>query len=95
MEYDSMIHKMHAFVPSLIGMRKVEGNYKIEELSTCTEMIYLLPEMASKNAQGGKGDGKLFYYIMQMREIRECFKKIKYISSGINGSEPFECISAY
>ena len=32
MEYGSMIHKMHAFVPSLIGMRKVEGNYEIEEI---------------------------------------------------------------
>ena len=31
-KYGSMIHKMHVFVPSVIGMRKVEGNYKIEEI---------------------------------------------------------------
>ena len=31
-KYGSMIHKMHAFVPSVIGMKKVEGNYKIEEI---------------------------------------------------------------
>ena len=31
-KYGSMIHKMHAFVPSVIGMRKVEGNNKIEEI---------------------------------------------------------------
>ena len=31
-KYGSMIHKMHAFVPSVIGMRKVEENYKIEEI---------------------------------------------------------------
>ena len=26
-KYGSMIHKMHVFVPSVIEMRKVEGNY--------------------------------------------------------------------
>ena len=31
-KYGSMVHKMHVFVPSVIGMRKVEGNYKIEEI---------------------------------------------------------------
>ena len=31
-KYGSMIYKIHAFVPSVIGMRKVEGNYKIEEI---------------------------------------------------------------
>ena len=30
-KYGSMIHKMHVFVPSVIGMKKVEGNYKIEK----------------------------------------------------------------
>ena len=27
-----MIHKMHAFVPSVIGMGNVEGNNKIDEI---------------------------------------------------------------
>ena len=31
-KYGSVIHKMHAFVPSVIRMRKVEGNYKIEKI---------------------------------------------------------------
>ena len=31
-KYGSMIHEMHAFVLSLIGMGKVERNYKIEEV---------------------------------------------------------------
>ena len=31
-KYGSMIHKIHAFVPSVIGMRKVERNYKIKEI---------------------------------------------------------------
>ena len=30
-KYGSMIHKMHVFVPSVIGMKKVEGNYQIEK----------------------------------------------------------------
>ena len=30
-KYGSMIHKMHAFVPSVIGMGKGEGNNKIEK----------------------------------------------------------------
>ena len=32
-KYDSIIHKMHVFVPSVIGMRKVEGNHKIVEIT--------------------------------------------------------------
>ena len=31
-KYGSMIHKMHASVPSVIGMGKLEGNNKIEEI---------------------------------------------------------------
>ena len=31
-KYDSMIHKMHAFIPPVIGMRKVEGIHKIKEI---------------------------------------------------------------
>ena len=31
-KYGSMIQKMNAFVPPVIGMRKVKGNYKIEEI---------------------------------------------------------------
>ena len=30
-KYGSMIHKMHAFFPSVIGMGKVERDYKIKE----------------------------------------------------------------
>ena len=29
---------------------------------------------------------------MRIRQIRECFKKIKYLSSSISGSKPFKCI---
>ena len=32
-KYGSMIHKMHAFVPSVIRMGKVQLNYKIEKIS--------------------------------------------------------------
>ena len=31
-KYSLMTHKMHAFVPSVIGMGKVERNYKTEEI---------------------------------------------------------------
>ena len=31
-KYGSMIHKIHAFVPSVIRMGKVERNYKMEEI---------------------------------------------------------------
>ena len=31
-KYASVIHMMHTFVPSVIGMGKVERNYKIEEI---------------------------------------------------------------
>ena len=53
-----MIHKMHAFVPLMIGMRKVEEVIRLRKLSMNTEMVYSLPEMLSKNTQGGHG--KLF-----------------------------------
>ena len=31
-KYGSMIHKIHAFVPSVIRMGRVERNYKMEEI---------------------------------------------------------------
>ena len=38
-KHGSMIHKIHAFVPSVIGMRKVEGIIRSRKRSTYTEMI--------------------------------------------------------
>ena len=63
--YGSMICKINAFVPSVIGMGKVEGNNKTDENKMIirfknTEINYRLPEIPSKNTQGGKDDGKLF-----------------------------------
>ena len=57
-KYGSMIHKIHAFVPSVIRMGKVEINYKVEEITH--EYRNDLPEILSKNSQGGKDDGNLF-----------------------------------
>ena len=31
-KHGSMIHKMHAFAPSMIGMGKVEGDNKIQKI---------------------------------------------------------------
>ena len=55
-----MIYKMHAFVPSVIGMGKVEGNNKIEEISHECRDEYSLPQIALKNTQDEKDGGKLF-----------------------------------
>ena len=57
-KYGSMIPKMHAFVPLMIEMRKVEEVIRLRKLSMNTDMVYSLPEMLSKNTQGGHG--KLF-----------------------------------
>ena len=56
-----MIYKMHAFVSSVIGMGKVEGNNKIEEISHECRDEYSLPQIALKNTQDEKDDGKLFW----------------------------------
>ena len=54
--YDSMIYKMHAFVSSVIGMGKVEGNNKIEEISHECRDEYSLPQITLKNTQDEKDD---------------------------------------
>ena len=50
--YGSMICKTHAFVPSVTGMGKVEGNNKTDEnkmiiIFKNTEINYRLPEIPS------------------------------------------------
>ena len=56
-KYGSIIHKMHAFVRSVIGMGKVEENNKIEEIIHEYRDHLLTPRNVFK---GEKDDGKLF-----------------------------------
>ena len=55
-----MIHKMHAFVPSVIEWGKWKEITRPGKLYTNSEIIYPLSEMPAENTQGGKDDEKLF-----------------------------------
>ena len=122
-KYGSVIRKMHAFVPSVIGIGKVERHWKtkgnIHEYRDDTHSQGSFRRILKVTKTMESSEGKRTWFcgksiksfrhrivskhicvvknsansscnITRMWEIRDCFKKIRYISLSINRSKPFK-----